>query len=117
MEWKVTVKYNTTEKTYDISADRNYGARKAAVEKFLEDYSLPGGGGVDYLTSRRDSQFEVIVRAALDRRHTSRCSSSTEFLLERLSKMRRWIREGSLPEKRKTEATRLLLELEEVIGG
>lgn len=116
MEWEVTIKYDTKEKTYPISADRDYGARIAAVEMFLEEYMLPGAA-VEYVSGRKKGTFEIMVRAAVDGRRISRYGPSTEFFSEQIGKMRKWVREGGFTEEKKVKATRLLLELEEVLGG
>ncbi len=116
MLWEVTVKYGSIEKTYPISADRDYGARMEAVGMFLEDNQLPGSA-VEYVSGKKKGTFEIGVRSAVDRRRLSKFGPSVEFFSEQISKMRRWIREGEFSEKTKNEATRLLLELEGVLGS
>jgi len=116
MEWEVTVKYNTIEKTYPISADRDYGARMEAVKTFLEENMLPGTP-VEYVAGKKKGLLEISVRTVVDKRRISRYGPSSEFLAEQTSKMRRWVREGEFPEVKKLEATELLLKLEEVLGG
>ena len=116
MEWEVSVKLNSHEKTYTISAERDYGARSIAVGKFLEEFKIPGIA-VEYVSGKKKGLMEIVVRAAVDRRRISKYGPSEEFYSEQISKFRRWVRESNFSEDTKTEATRLLLQLGEVLSG
>lgn len=116
MEWEVSVKLNSSEKTYTISAERDYGARSIAVGKFLEEFKIPGIA-VEYVSGKKKGLVEIVVRAAVDGRKISKYGPSGEFYSEQIGKFRKWVREGDFTEDTKAEATRLLLRLGEVLSG
>ena len=111
---EVTLRYNGNEKTYPIEADTHYAARVEALNKFLEDFKIPGKP-VEYLTIKK-GLIEITVRSAIDRRTFTREGPPASFYTEQVEKMRKWVREGDLPEGTKVKATKLLLKLEEVLG-
>jgi len=116
MEWEVTVKFNSHEKAYPISAERDYGARSLAVGKFLEEFKLPGMA-VEYVSGKKKGLMEITVRAAVDKRRISKYGPSGEFFSEQIGKLRRWVRESNFTEDTKAEATKLLLKLGDVLSG
>ena len=111
---EVTLKFNGCERTYPIEADSYYAAKIEALGLFLEEFKIPGKP-FEYLT-RKKGLIEITARSAVDRRTFSREGPQPQFYTEQVEKLRKWIREGSLPEKTKTKATKLLLQLGEVLG-
>ena len=112
---EVTLRYGTVEKTYPIESDNHYSARVEALAKFLEEFKIPGRP-VEYLTTKKGS-IEISVKSAVDRRTIPRDGPSPLFYIEQTIRLKRWVREGDLPGSKKTKATKLLLQLEEVFGS
>lgn len=115
---EVTLRFQDIEKTYTIEADSHYLARVAALDRFLEEYKIPGRP-VDYITGSRKGLIEMAVKSAVDRRTLGRGYEPEEsFYTDQVEKLRRYVRESRLvPEDKKVEATKLLLELEEVLSS
>lgn len=110
---EVTLRYDGYEKTYPVESETHYSARMEALGKFLEEFKIPGRP-VEYLT-RKKGLISIEVKSAVDRRTFSKDGPPTLFYTEQVEKLRRWVRESSFPEKKKTQATKLLLELEGVL--
>jgi len=112
---EVTLRYGEYDKTYPIEADSYYAAKMEALGKFLEEFKIPGKP-FEYLT-RKKGLIEITARSSVDRRTFSREGPQPQFYTEQVERLRKWIREGDLPETTKVKATKLLLRLGEVLGG
>jgi len=112
---EVTLRYNGCEKTYPVESETHYAARMEALGKFLEEFKIPGRP-VEYLT-RKKNLISIEVKSAVDRRTFTKEGPPSLFYVEQVEKLRKWIRESDFAEDKKTKATKLLLELEEVLGG
>jgi len=112
---EVTLRYGEIEKTYPIESDNHYAARMEALSKFLVEFKIPGRP-VEYLTTKK-GQIEISVKSAIDKRTIPRDGPSPLFYSGQVVKLRRWVREGDLPRRKKTKATELLLQLEEVFSS
>ena len=112
---EVTLRHNSNEKTYPIESDTHYSARMEALGLFLEEFKIPGRP-VEFLTTKK-GLIGIEVRSAVDRRTFNKEGPTTQFYVEQVSKLRRWVRESTFPENKKVKATRLLLKLEGVLNA
>lgn len=115
---KVTLNFEDKEETYQIDSETHYAARIEALGRFLETYKIPGRP-VDYIVGRFKGLISVTVRSAVDKRTQPRNSEpDSAFFLDLTGKLRLHVRTSShLVDKSKSKATRLLLQLEEVLSG
>ena len=115
MEYEVLVAFNGHSKEYLVEAESHYNARIQALERFLPEFKIPGSP-VDYVTRKKDV-IEMSVRKVLDRRKIPKTYPQTDFYVEHINKLRKWIREGELPADKKRKITALLLKVSEVLSA
>ena len=115
---EVVLSFEGKEETYPVDTETHYAARVEALGKFLETYKIPGRP-VDYIVGRFKGLIGITVRSAIDRRSLPRNSDPDDaFFLDQVGRLRVHVRTSSrLTDKSKTKATRLLLQLEEVLSG
>lgn len=115
---EVTLSFEGKEETYKVDSETHYAARIEALDKFLETYKIPGRP-VDYIVGRFKGLISVTVRSAIDKRSQPRNSEPDgAFFLDQVGKLRGHVRTSScLTDRSKSKATRLLLQLEEVLSG
>jgi len=115
---EVTLNFESTEKTYQVDTNTHYEARVEALSRFLEDYKIQGRP-VDYIVGRFKGIIGMTVRSSVDKRTLSKNSEPGEaFVLEQVERLRRHVRTSTfLSDKSKSKATKLLLQLEEVLSG
>jgi len=113
----VTLNFEDKEETYQVDANTHYEARVEAIRRFLEEFKIQGRP-TDYIVGRFRGLIGVTVRSAVDRRTISKPSEPSEaFLLEQVTRLRQHVRTSTfLPEKSKSKATKLLLQLEEALS-
>lgn len=114
----VTLSLEGREKTYQVDTNTHYEARTEALGMFLEEFKIPGRP-TDYIVGRFKGLIGITVHSSIDRRGEPKNNEPTEaFMLEQVGKLRRHVRTSPfLTDKRKTKATRLLLQLEEALSG
>ena len=114
MEWEVTVKMDTKEAVYILTAPKYYDARKKGLELFLREYKIPGRPW-EYFSTKK-GLIEVSVRSLQDRRK-ERETPQKDYYLDQVEYLRKSLRESELDSKTKGESTKLLLKLREVLSG
>lgn len=114
----VTLNFEGHEKTYTVDKETHYAARVEALSRFLEEFKIQGRP-VDYIVGRFKGLIGITVKSEVDNRTGERNTEpDNAFLLDQTGRLRRHVRESpSLTEERKSKATGLLLELEEVFSG
>lgn len=114
----VTCSFEGQEETYQVDTGTHYEARVEALGKFLEEFKITGKP-TDYMVGRLRGLIGVTVRSTVDRRTLARNDGPNQaFILDQVSRLRQHVRTSSfLTDKSKTKATRLLLQLEEVVSG
>jgi len=115
MEYVAKFRYNGYEKSYQVVAESHYSARMAGLEKFLEEFKIPGTP-LEYL-SKKKGMIAIEVSKLLDRRRIPRSYPQASFYSEHIDRLRKLIREGELPEAKKRKITKLLLDVSEVLDG
>lgn len=115
---EVALSFEGTEKTYKVDKDTHYSARVTALEMFLDEFKIQGRP-VDYISGRLKGLISITVRSAVDNRTGERNTEpDSAFLLDQTNRLRRHVRTSpSLSEDRKSTATQLILQLEEVFSG
>ena len=117
MHREVTLSVNEISKTYQVDTDTHYEARAEALRQFLEECHLPGRPA-DYIVGRKKGIISISVKSAIDRRTIDRDRNDGEYFRDQIERMRSYVRlSEDINDKQKTKATKLLLDLEEVLSG
>ena len=114
MEWEVTVKMDTREAVYTLTAPRYYDARKTGLEMFLRENKIPGRSW-EYFSTKK-GLIEVSARSLQDRRK-EREAPEKEYYLEQVEYLRKALRESKFDRDTKRKGTQLLLKLKGVLDG
>lgn len=115
MEYVVSLEYGGNRRELLVSAESHYDARVQALDKFLEEFKIPGTP-VEYLTEKKGI-IDVSVHKALDRRSIPRVYPQTTFFVDHIERLRKQIRESELTPDKKRKVTKLLLDISEVLNG
>lgn len=115
MLWTVRIRMADFEDTFKVEAERDYSARKQALEAFLIKYSIPGTS-TQYLTTRRH-QVDISVECDKDNRRGERPKGYLSFYTDQIDRIRTSISSGDFSEDVKTASIKKLLEVEELIVG
>jgi hypothetical protein len=115
---EVTLTFENTQKTYEKDTNTHYEARVEAIKDFLEEFKIPGKP-TDYIVGRFKGLIGVTVRSAVDRRTLPKTNEpSRTYVYEQVTRLRQYVRTSTfLTDKSKSKATKLLLQLEEVLSG
>jgi hypothetical protein len=71
VDWDVQIKQDRHTKSYKISASKSYRARAEAIDKFINEFHLPGRP-YEYISGDRKGVLEVSVRCDVDSRAQNR---------------------------------------------
>ena len=118
MKRSVRLSVGELDKTYEIESYSHYEARVEALKQFLTEFKIPGRP-VDYIMGKRRGVITISVKSELDRRlRDDTYKNDGEYFHDQIEVLKSQVRiADKLPDKSKTKATKLLLELEEVLSG
>ena len=100
--------------TYDVSADRYYQAKSAAVALFLKEFQIPGKPYI-FLTQRKHD-LEITVKSKSDHRVGIRPLTTNEYFMEQIDNLLTSLRTSPLKQKTITKSSSLLQKAKEIIS-